>query len=662
MARLVGQQKGYLRLLIAAVCLAGGIALALHHPLWPMASLALFCLVSVVAALRPGLWLTFAPSGLPFLNFAPWTGWLIFDEFDILLLATLAGSYAHWGWNSPSRLCTPLHWPKRTCTYGWVHDLWSPRLFFLTVCVLGLGRGFLDAGGFHFDWFAGYADAPNSLRIFKPVAWSFLLVPLLRQTIAESPSRAQQRLAIGIVLGLAIVTLAVVYERAAYPGLLDFSQSYRTVALFWEMHVGGAAIDTYLVLTAPFAAWAVLSARRPLYWGLAAALAVLSVYAWLTTFSRGVYLATALPLVFLGLRLRVLHGQHASAASVPVSWHGGAWRGKAHAILLLVLLSEIAAVLVGGSFMRHRVASVDQDWGSRLHHWQQGVQLLHGPADWLLGKGLGRFPAQYGQHAVQDGFSGAVQWRDEPGPELQTFVTLRGPATRQELAGLFLLTQQVGIVSPGAHRVALKVRVQWPIELRVALCEKHLLYDGDCQRGSIQVRPGNVNWQTLNVPLVGPSLGGSPWYAPRTGELSLSLASAGGAADLTQIQLKGLYGERKLENPDFSNGMSHWFYGAKSYFLPWHIDNLFLEMLIEQGLVGLLLFGALFLTALHCLLVGPARLQSLSPYIAASLFATLLLGMVSSVMDVPRVALLLWLMLQFAFESDVHARKESVAP
>ena len=197
MARLVGQQIGYLRLLIAAVCLAGGIALALHHPLWPMASLALFCLVSVVAALRPGLWLTFVPAGLPFLNFAPWTGWLIFDEFDILLLATLAGSYAHWGWNSPSRLCTPLHWPKRTCTYGWVHDLWSPRLFFLTVCVLGLGRGFLDAGGFHFDWFAGYADAPNSLRIFKPVAWSFLLVPLLRQTIAESPSRAQQRLAIG---------------------------------------------------------------------------------------------------------------------------------------------------------------------------------------------------------------------------------------------------------------------------------------------------------------------------------------------------------------------------------------------------------------------------------------------------------------------------------
>jgi hypothetical protein len=533
------------------------------------------------------------------------------------------------------------------------------RLLFLGACVLGLCRGFLDAGALHFDWFAGYGDALNSLRIFKPIAFSFLLVPLLRQTIADSPVLAQRRLAIGIVTGLAGVSLALVFERAVYPGLLDFAASYRTVALFWEMHVGGAAIDAYLVLTAPFAVWAVRSARGPVVWTGAAALAVLAVYAALTTFSRGVYLATALPLVLLGWRLRALHRQGGIADGVPATWDVAGWRGKANTVLLIVLLAEITAVLAGGSFMRQRLANADRDWGGRLQHWQQGVQLLEGPVDWLTGKGLGRFPAQYGQHAVQDEFSGAVQRHTEPGSEVQTFVRLKGPAARQELAGLFVLTQQAGKLLPGPHRVALRMRVQAPVELKLTLCEKHLLYDGDCQRASIQLSPGKVAWQTLEAPLLGPSLGASPWYLPRTGEFSLALASAGGAADLTWIQLADAQGERKLENSDFSEGMAHWFFGARSYFLPWHIDNLFLELLIELGLVGLLLFGALLAGVLHCLLAGAARLQTLSPYLAASLFAALLLGLVSSLMDVPRVALLLWLMLQFAFESEAAARHQT---
>ena len=55
--------------------------------------------------------------------------------------------------------------------------------------------------------------------------------------------------------------LLVLGERAAYPGLLDFSQPYRTTAAFWEMHVGGGAIDAYLALATPFAVWALISAR-----------------------------------------------------------------------------------------------------------------------------------------------------------------------------------------------------------------------------------------------------------------------------------------------------------------------------------------------------------------------------------------------------------------
>ena len=35
------------------------------------------------------------------------------------------------------------------------------------------------------------------------------------------------------------------WERAVYTALLDFSSDYRTTGSFWEMHVGGAALDGF---------------------------------------------------------------------------------------------------------------------------------------------------------------------------------------------------------------------------------------------------------------------------------------------------------------------------------------------------------------------------------------------------------------------------------
>jgi hypothetical protein len=35
------------------------------------------------------------------------------------------------------------------------------------------------------------------------------------------------------------------------PGLTNFASDYRTSALFWEMHVGGAALDAWLMLSFP---------------------------------------------------------------------------------------------------------------------------------------------------------------------------------------------------------------------------------------------------------------------------------------------------------------------------------------------------------------------------------------------------------------------------
>lgn len=632
-------------LLVALGSLSAGAALAWHHPLWPMATLAVFCLWCLLVVWRPGVWLLAVPACLPFLNFSPWTGWLVFDEFDILLLGALAGGYGRLACSCRSGALTRM--PV---------VFWRLMALLAGAGLLALYRGFADAGGFSFDWFAGYADSLNSLRVFKSLGFVLLFVPLLQHELAHSRALASQRLATGIVAGLVVVTLAVVWERSAFPGLLDFSKNYRTVALFWEMHVGGAAIDAYLALTTPFVVWALVSARRPLPWAGAAALALLTGYACLTTFSRGVYLAVAGSLVLLGMLLWAQRADFDAREFLARVWRRHlpeGWRAKGGLVLVLALLAEVLAVAVGGSFMTERLTSTDRDLGSRLEHWRHGLDLLDGPSDWLLGKGLGRLPANYAAHVPQGEFSGAVKAHDEAGPQgaANGFVTVRGPATMKVLGGQYALTQRVSMVSKGPHRVSMEVRVKNQTDVYLELCERHLLYDGRCQSAFVRVFPREAGWQIITLPLGGPVLSGEPWHAPRLGMFSLSVGNPGGVADFDNIRLIGPHREELLENGGFSRGMARWFPAAQAYFVPWHLDSLFLEVLVEQGLTGLLLLAALMTYALWSLVIGRARSLPLSPYLAASLCAAILVGLVNSFMDVPRVAFLYYLLTLYSIQT-----------
>jgi hypothetical protein len=150
--------------------------------------------------------------------------------------------------------------------------------------------------------------------------------------------------------------------------------------------------------------------------------------------------------------------------------------------------------------------------------------------------------------------------------------------------------------------------------------------------------------------LQGPRFKDTPWYAPRLGIFSVMVLGAGAHADFRSIGLQATDRQELLSNGDFAQNLAHWFPAARFYFLPWHIDNLYLEVLVERGLAGLLLGAALVGTALWQLVLGAARRQPLAPYLAASLCGVLLVGLVSSVMDVPRVAFLLFLLAFFALQ------------
>jgi len=639
---------GLLCWLLAGVCLVVGGALAGHHPVSPMLTLVLLCLATCLVAWQPRLWLWLVPACLPWLNFSPWTGWLVFEEFDILLLGALAGGYARMAWDKPASLPKP----PRSAGHWLV-------LLVLASGVLSLWRGLADAGGLSFDWFANYSDALNSWRVFKSLGFAALFVPLLRRALLRSTRQATASLAAGVVSGLTLMVLATLWERVAFPGLLDFSSTYRTVALFWEMHVGGAAIDSYLALTAPFVVWALYATRRPALWVSLALLAFWGAYICLTTFARGVYLAVLAPLVLLALLLWLQnHARHGRSA-----WQGlrqqmgtSGWRIKESVVLVLALVLEVVGVLEGGSFMSERLASAGQDLSSRVAHWKNGLGLLQRPTDWLLGKGLGRLPANYAAHVPFEEFPGEArhQQENQDGQTVQQFVTLSGPKTQDELGGVFELTQRVALTEPDRYRVRLAVRVRQATRMELFVCERHLLYDRACQAAFLHIAPADGDapfaWQPITVALEGPPLGDARWFAPRLKMFSISVVDAGAQADIDNIVLTGRRPQNLLSNGDFSAGLARWFPAAQSYFVPWHLDNLLLELLVERGGLGLLACLLLIGYALWHLVLGRARLNTLAPYVAASLVAVLLVGLVSSVMDVPRVAFLFFLLIFLAIK------------
>ena len=146
-----------------------------------------------------------------------------------------------------------------------------------------------------------YFTSENALRVAKGYAWALAALPVLHGELRRAPEAASRALALGLAGAAAVVALAATWERFAFTGLADLTSDYRSTGLFWEMHVGGAALDACVVLTLPFTVWACVSARSRFTTALAVLLLLTALYAALTTFSRGVWAAVLLQGILFGL-------------------------------------------------------------------------------------------------------------------------------------------------------------------------------------------------------------------------------------------------------------------------------------------------------------------------------------------------------------------------
>ena len=602
-----------LRRIVAVLLLLGVGVWAWFFPRW---GLLVLCGLGIYALLLwryRHAWLLVVPAALPLLNLAPGTGRFYFDEFDMLMATTVAMAVWH-GVGPPPR-------PTFSRPLGV-----ALTLFGLSI-VVSLVIGLLPLSPLDANAFTNYLSHYNSLRIAKGFLWALPLVALMRWTLPAQSGLVTRLFVPGMWLGLAGVIAVGLWERWSFASLVDLTVPYRITATFSSMHTGGSEIETYLVTAIPFV-WLAFGREWPAAVRLVA-LAVLALGAYLMTLTIAragvIALGVALGVLLLG----------AWRTALPKA--KGKRRARVAAIGLLGGATVLAVGLSGG-YLQKRLANTGEDWAVRVSHWHTALAIRDRDfSATLFGMGLGRFSEAYLLRSGAASLPGTYGFIAEDG---NRFLRLGGGET-------LYMAQRVPVAEGRHYTLSMRVRSgNANARLGIPLCEKHLLNSFRCQWQVLSV-PADGSWHTQSIAIDTGPVGGGDWFTRRPVELSLYNETEGTLVDVDDIQLQDEAGDRLIRNGDFSAGGDYWFFKTHSH-LPWHIKNLWVEILFEQGWFGLISFLLLLAAVAGRLGRAVWRGDRLAGVLLASTGGFLTVGLFGSLFDAPRIATLFFLLVVLA--------------
>jgi VanZ family protein len=578
--------------------------LAIDFPVWSVALALALLGYAVLLWFRPYLLWVAIPAALPLLDLAPWSGRFFLDEFDYLVMVSLAIGYA------------------RTAAVPRCHvrDGGSLAIAALLALVFAIGtlRGLLPWQWPDLNSFTNYYSPYNAVRIAKGALWALLLFALMpRFTVAGRDIRSL--FAVGMVIGLVGTIVVVVWERLVFPGLFNFTDIYRVTGPFSTMHVGGPDLETFLTAAVPFAVLMMVSAKS-LVLRISAGVALLAAtYALMVTFARAGYagFAVAVSIALLFVAKKRLQG--------------APWRLVVPAAMIAAVL-VIAMPIYSGSFSQQRVSQSGKDLVTRMDHWRDTLAMRDGGlmAD-LFGMGLGRFPETHYWRSTEPRSGGYRLGQDGD----NTFLRLG--------AGDALYVEQFVATEPWReYTLQLSIRSSQPdAAVMVALCEKWLLTSGRCEFQSATT-PGQ-SWQQYELKLASGDVGSGT--GPLRPPVKLSFYNAASASvDIDNIRMMDMEGRTLIANGDFARSLDRWFFSADQD-LPWHVWSLPVAVLFELGWFGLVALGAALLFALRRLTQIAWQGGAVAAASLAALAGILVIAGVGTVIDAPRFLLLLMLML-----------------
>jgi VanZ family protein len=592
--------------------------------------LSLFLLAyTVLLAYYPKAWLVAIPALLPVLDFAPWTGRFFFDEFDLLVLTTLMVHF----WRKP-KSSLPSYYSTASIIMLAV---------FALVYFVSFLRGILPLQALDANTLANYYSNYNSFRVGKGFLWALLLMPMLHHNL-QTHARTQVYFGSGMLLGFAAVIVVAIWERLLFPGLLNFSSDFRIIALFSTMHTGGGHIDAYLALAFPFIAMPFLySSRLWLSVPLGVGLFVTGLYVLLVTFSRGPYLAVALGFVVLALGL--LWCFKANFAKQ--------WYKFLIFPLLLALVPLIAIPVFEGTFINQRFSQVNRDSGIRMAHWEDAAAMMDDDfATQLFGMGLGSYPRIYALLNSENVRPASYRFESENSNQ---YLKLKS-------GDALYMGQYVATQPHKSYQLSLDLRgSKDTAALTIPLCEKSLMYSFRCSSTTAADQAAMGQWRHVDVLIdsgeVGTPLEKSFGFIARPVQLGLNNAVADTTVDVDNVSLKDEDGKELMANGDFSRGMDHWYFATENH-SPWHILNLPVHLLFDQGWLGAVALYLLFMMAVvNCGQRAAKQKNAFAVVLLSAFTGFMVVGMVDSPFDAPRLALLFFLLLFLALARQGNSGK-----
>lgn len=603
-----------LRYLLSATALFAAAVGVASLPCFRLGAAALAAGASLLVWRRPAAAFFIAPLATGIVDFTPWTGRCYFNEWDACLLAALAAAYAS----------GPLESPRAN---RW--DVAALGLILLSLLAsMAIAWGTTPTNQ---NTLYGVYDLPaNAWRTGRPLFYALASWGLL-VTLGEVRRTAVGWYAAGAACGLACTVAAVAWERLRFCGLIDLESGFRVTGPFAAMHNGGAALDAYLVAAIPLLAvvWAVRR-DRVVRIGLGALL-VGSLYAVVVTLSRTPVVVLAIQAVLWCVLTRFVQPRSRLRGPSP--------RGVA-ALLLVAALGLLAAT----PQLLQRFSDLSADAGVRWRHWGRCAATLAGRrAEQLLGAGCGAFPQTFRERALGNS---AANYRFVGEGKQRRLVLTGGKAP-------IYFGQYVRVSPQTDYTLVLRARrMQEEGDVAVSLTEKNLLQSYESVDLGRQLKDAPVGaWTTVRRPFNSGPVGRQierPPFTRQARPVWLSLwATTGAAVEIASVQLLDQEGGELIANGDFQSGHDRWWWTSDDH-LAWQAKNLWVQLFVEQGALGLL--AVLLASAWVVVRLGTdvANGRPAAAPLLCALAGLLGVGMIDAWTDAPRILLTYLLLLGLA--------------
>ncbi|NOQ14288.1 MAG: hypothetical protein GQ583_07425 [Methyloprofundus sp.] len=605
---------------IACVISASLLWKAIDYPGSSIILLGMLLLYGIILRKYSQAWLIAIPALLPILDFSPWTGRLFFSEFDYFILLTFAISLWYGRWNSPLQTLKPA------------------ALFLLAIYtffyIISLLKGLFPLQTIDANAFANYYSQYNSLRVGKGLIWAILFLPLLAYK-QHTPKSIKRYFTYGVVSGLTITVLSGLWERAIFTGLFDFSSDFRISSTFYSMHTGGAPLDAYLLLSIPFICLLFIesknSAVRTIFIPL---LFSASLYTLLVTYSRGTYIA------FVFASIMLLTGLYICYKNQIVSH----WKKLPWLALFFALTAIITIPVLKGSFIQHRFSQAYQEVGIRSHHWLDALDMMDaGIIPSLFGMGPGSFPRTYLWNNFTDKAPATFLLQHE-----KNYDYLHLGSGRP-----LYIEQIINISAYTNYKLSLNYRIDSSnSRLHISICEKAIQHSFNCQEAELIPQQTNTHWQYFEHNINTQNIGEN--YRPI--KLILRNSQPDASIDIKHISLSSGYKSNVLYNGDFSKGMDHWFFTADDH-TPWRTENLWVQILFDQGWLGLIAFTLILFYTIAYLFQQLLKQQYYAAITLSALSGFLVLSVIDSTFDQPNITLLFFMLVYISFISPASKKK-----